>query len=246
LSELAQSYKDAGGARESQATRDLLSQTLRMRTLVASLWTYDANWSASKLPVSQRIDEEKRRYAQAKKEWDQRYSGRTTPILAPADRAHPMPPPLDPPPHADRGADRTFPEYSGDKPPDRSTELKNATAQRYREIYIHSKLMLIDDSMFTLGSANLNLRSFAVDSEINIASDDAHKATDLRQRVWHQHTRGRFDGGGDATEQAAMGDTFDHWEKEGSNNLNKKANGLSLTSFLVKFLDERTSTIRVG
>jgi phosphatidylserine/phosphatidylglycerophosphate/cardiolipin synthase-like enzyme len=106
--------------------------------------------------------------------------------------------------------------------------------------------MIIDDSMFTLGSANLNLRSFAVDSEINIASDDAPKAKDLRQRVWQQHTKGQFDGGGDATDQVAMSKTFDKWEKEAGANLAQKLKGQSLSSFLVKFLDERTSTIRLA
>lgn len=41
-----------------------------------------------------------------------------------------------------------------------------------REIYIHSKLLLIDDTFFTLGSANMNVRSMVSDSEINIATVD--------------------------------------------------------------------------
>ncbi|AMO99099.1 phospholipase D family protein [Collimonas arenae] len=54
----------------------------------------------------------------------------------------------------------------------------------YRQIYIHSKLMIIDDSFITLGSANMNLRSMAGDSEINMVTDDAAKAAELRRRVW--------------------------------------------------------------
>jgi phosphatidylserine/phosphatidylglycerophosphate/cardiolipin synthase-like enzyme len=45
-------------------------------------------------------------------------------------------------------------------------DLKGVRRTRYREIYIHSKLMLISDSFFTLGSANMNQRSMAVDSEL--------------------------------------------------------------------------------
>lgn len=236
LSAMAQSLKDAGGAKESQATRDLLSKSLGMRTLVASLWTYDDHWNQDQLPVAKRIEEEAKTYALKKKEWEER------PFLATARAGDRQPTTLNPPLHANR----PDPGFQGAKPPDRSKELQNATAQRYREIYIHSKLMVIDDSMFTLGSANLNVRSFAVDSEINIASDDALKAQDLRQRVWIQHTKGRFDGGGDATEQAAMAETFKQWTREASDNMKNKKNGDSLTSFLVKFLDERTSTFRAG
>lgn len=221
LSPLALSYEKAGGAKQAQATREVLSKELGMRTLVASLWTYDKAWSVEKLPVSRRIEEDKRKFAQQKKEWDQTFEGRPGPH-----------PPYNPIPTQ--------------RLPDRSQELKNATAQRYREIYIHSKLMIIDDSMFTLGSANLNLRSFAIDSEMNIASDDAPKSADLRKRVWAQHTKGRFDGGGDATDQKVIFETFSLWIKEASDNLINKKKGLSLTSFLVKFLDERTSTIRGG
>lgn len=50
---------------------------------------------------------------------------------------------------------------------------------RYREIYIHSKLLLVDDGFFTLGSANLNQRSMAVDSEIRPAPRDSPAQTDL-------------------------------------------------------------------
>jgi len=232
LSDLAQTYKAASEGKSGQAVRDMLSQALRMRTLVASLWTYDDKWSVSKLPVAQRIDEEKQRYAQQKKEWDRYQAAQNQ---ARADSIN-----------AGGWGTSTDTRVPPSLPPDRSKELKNATAQRYREVYIHSKLMIIDDSMFTLGSANLNLRSFAVDSEINIASDDALKTKDLRQRAWQQHTKGQFDGGGDAADQKVMFETFRRWKDEANNNLNNKRSGLSLSSFLVKFLDERTSVIRGG
>ncbi|MGK5077893.1 phospholipase D-like domain-containing protein [Janthinobacterium sp. HLX7-2] len=40
----------------------------------------------------------------------------------------------------------------------------------YEEIYIHAKVAIVDDAAFTLGSANINLRSMAIDSELNILS----------------------------------------------------------------------------
>ena len=80
---------------------------------------------------------------------------------------------------------------------------------RYREIYIHSKLMLVDDVFMTLGSANLNQRSMAVDSEINIATVDHRVARDLRKRVWRMHSGGLVDGGGGT--KGEIVDAFGKW-----------------------------------
>lgn len=63
-------------------------------------------------------------------------------------------------------------------------------------VYIHSKLLIVDDRRLTLGSANLNNRSMTLDSEINIAwetedddeDDDVAKAIRaLRGRLLHEH-----------------------------------------------------------
>ncbi|PHV16486.1 hypothetical protein CSQ90_12350 [Janthinobacterium sp. BJB303] len=95
---------------------------------------------------------------------------------------------------------------------------------RYREIYIHSKLMLVDDAFMTLGSANLNQRSMAVDSEINIATVDHRVARDLRKRVWRMHSGGLVDGGGGT--KAEIVDAFEKWvELMGAN---RRKNGINL------------------
>lgn len=79
--------------------------------------------------------------------------------------------------------------------------------QRYREIYIHSKLMIIDDCFITLGSANLNARSMVVDSEINIASAEHRLAQDARRRVWGNLAGSDLDGGG----LGQLDDQFKQW-----------------------------------
>jgi len=43
----------------------------------------------------------------------------------------------------------------------------DATCALARYVYIHSKLMIVDDQFFTMGSANLANRSMTLDSEIN-------------------------------------------------------------------------------
>ncbi|MBX9432544.1 phosphatidylserine/phosphatidylglycerophosphate/cardiolipin synthase family protein, partial [Ralstonia pseudosolanacearum] len=38
-------------------------------------------------------------------------------------------------------------------------------------VYVHAKLMIVDDVFMTLGSANINTRSMQVDSELNICHE---------------------------------------------------------------------------
>ncbi|MBI5925492.1 MAG: phospholipase [Aquabacterium sp.] len=59
------------------------------------------------------------------------------------------------------------------------------------EVYIHAKLMLIDDAFMTLGSANINTRSMQTDSELNIAHHRPEITVATRKALWESHTHGR-------------------------------------------------------
>ncbi|MDS0861744.1 phospholipase D-like domain-containing protein [Burkholderia pseudomultivorans] len=109
----------------------------------------------------------------------------------------------------------------------------------YREIYIHSKLMLIDDVFVTLGSANLNQRSMSVDSEINIAATGEEWAAGLRERVFKQNSGGAISGTG---ERELISDTFDEWINKMDENLLSMKNGVGLRGFLLPFEDYRSTT----
>jgi phosphatidylserine/phosphatidylglycerophosphate/cardiolipin synthase-like enzyme len=71
----------------------------------------------------------------------------------------------------------------------------NIVPRRYREIYIHSKLMFVDDVYTTLGSANLNARSMAGDSELNICTEEWAFTKAARKRVWGNLAGADYDGG---------------------------------------------------
>lgn len=58
----------------------------------------------------------------------------------------------------------------------------------YEEIYIHAKVAIVDDAAFTVGSANLNVRSMALDSELNLLSQAMDVAFDLRKKLFKQCT----------------------------------------------------------
>jgi phosphatidylserine/phosphatidylglycerophosphate/cardiolipin synthase-like enzyme len=69
------------------------------------------------------------------------------------------------------------------------TSWWDATMGRYhyRPIYVHSKIAIVDDAWATAGSANLNGRGMATDSEINVSTTDVRAIRELRLRLWAEH-----------------------------------------------------------
>lgn len=163
LNDIARTYMDAGGGKSDEDIQDNLRKTQGLRSLVASLWTFDAK-----------------------------------------------------------------------------------AKDKFREIYIHSKLMLADDSMFTIGSANMNARSFYGDGEINMVTDCPDMSSGLRQEVWAMHSGGGADYDGGDGSMKKLSKTFDNWVKLINLNGNAKANGWSIVGFLTPLMDERTSDTRIG
>jgi phosphatidylserine/phosphatidylglycerophosphate/cardiolipin synthase-like enzyme len=77
--------------------------------------------------------------------------------------------------------------------------------QEWQEVYIHAKLMLIDDAFMTAGSANINSRSMQVDSELNIAHHRPEITAPLRNQQWAKYTGGRASAG------MELLDAYDRW-----------------------------------
>lgn len=72
-----------------------------------------------------------------------------------------------------------------------SLVAKDSPPQEWMPVYIHSKLMIINDIFTTHGSANINTRSMQVDSEMNIAHEWGYVTKALRRRLWNMHTGGQ-------------------------------------------------------
>ncbi len=56
------------------------------------------------------------------------------------------------------------------------------------EVYVHSKVTIMDDVFTIISSANLNTRSMQVDTELGIIMECADVAEGLRKRLWDLHT----------------------------------------------------------
>jgi phosphatidylserine/phosphatidylglycerophosphate/cardiolipin synthase-like enzyme len=58
---------------------------------------------------------------------------------------------------------------------------------RYSLIYVHAKVSIVDDAWFSIGSANLNRRGLATDTEMNVQAISPEAARRLRVRLWTEH-----------------------------------------------------------
>ncbi|OSI25414.1 phospholipase D-like domain-containing protein [Neisseria dumasiana] len=59
----------------------------------------------------------------------------------------------------------------------------------WKEVYVHSKVTVIDDVFTVISSANLNTRSMQVDTELGIFTESKAVAQKLRKDLWKLHTR---------------------------------------------------------
>lgn len=57
---------------------------------------------------------------------------------------------------------------------------------RKKTIYVHSKLLIVDDEFASVGSANANPRSFELDTELNIGWYDPVSVKTLRLDLWRE------------------------------------------------------------
>ncbi|HWD49152.1 MAG TPA: phosphatidylserine/phosphatidylglycerophosphate/cardiolipin synthase family protein [Rhizomicrobium sp.] len=98
-------------------------------------------------------------------------------------------------------------------------------------IYVHDKIMLVDDVWATIGSCNIASQSFYCDSELNAAIWDETVVTNLRDDLFSEHI---------ASDTAGMSarDAMAHYRKIACANASKRENGEAMTG-LAFALDPR-------
>ncbi len=105
--------------------------------------------------------------------------------------------------------------------------------QPWVETYVHAKLMIIDDTFMTLGSANINTRSMEVDSELNIAHHRPEISQPARKALWDLHTG---QAGGVRVSDMPMKDAYRAWSDILRMNSQKKKSGAAPVAPLSAFL----------
>jgi len=105
-------------------------------------------------------------------------------------------------------------------------------------VYVHSKIMIVDDVFLTHGSANLNTRSMGTDSELNICHEHSGVTAPLRRRLWNIHTSGL--GAQDDPREA-----FKQWGSIIKENEKRKDNKDVPYASLVRFMREDPKRTRL-
>lgn len=84
-------------------------------------------------------------------------------------------------------------------------------ATKRRQIYVHSKIMIVDDKWITVGSANIDKNGFRDSSEFNLGITSPRQALELRTRLWQEHLQ-------DSTLDPDFEQGFHAWEKAANEN----------------------------
>ena len=111
--------------------------------------------------------------------------------------------------------------------------------KQWMPVYVHSKIMIVDDVFLTHGSANINVRSMEVDSELNICHENSEATQALRRRLWRIHAKGSEDGESDSPEIA-----FQAWSEIVERNATRQDKKGQPIASLVGFMRESTSQRR--
>ncbi|HTP28250.1 MAG TPA: phosphatidylserine/phosphatidylglycerophosphate/cardiolipin synthase family protein [Anaeromyxobacteraceae bacterium] len=82
-----------------------------------------------------------------------------------------------------------------------------------KDIYIHSKTMIVDDRYVLLGSANISFTSLDFHSEMCALADDPRGAQALRRRLWCEHLCCT-----DASLPVSFAEGADRWQNDGRRN----------------------------
>ncbi|QNT63501.1 phospholipase D-like domain-containing protein [Ralstonia solanacearum] len=96
-------------------------------------------------------------------------------------------------------------------------------------VYVHAKLMIVDDAFMTLGSANVNTRSMMVDSELNICHEHSGVTAPLRKRLWNIHTKGMG-------AQEDVAEAFKTWDRVIARNADRQRDKQAPYASLVGFM----------
>lgn len=96
----------------------------------------------------------------------------------------------------------------------------------WQEVYVHSKVTIMDDTFTIISSANLNTRSMEKDSELGIILQTGEVTRDLRKRLWSLHTKKNAAANPDGMHDYNVAKSaFDVWGRLIKDNLDEKRKG---------------------
>src|SRR5471032_1517862 len=121
--------------------------------------------------------------------------------------------------------------------PEPGSMLSEGEQAFFRGIYVHSKLLVVDDVFSLLSSANINTRSLHTDSELGLAAPDAELAKHWREELWKLHVGKSFN---DDKGRCNATKNFKKWNDVMDKNWENKNKNEPLIAHLTRFWDVET------
>ncbi len=118
----------------------------------------------------------------------------------------------------------------------------------YRDIYIHLKLLIVDDILTVIASANINTRNMWTDSESGISIPDPALAHQIRVELWTMHAKQSVDNTTNNASKVIRCDAranYERWDKLMNNNWKHKAKSEPLECHLTRFWDDQSPNFMV-
>ncbi|WP_238327065.1 phospholipase D-like domain-containing protein [Rodentibacter pneumotropicus] len=113
---------------------------------------------------------------------------------------------------------------------------KKGEKDEVAEVYVHSKVTIMNDVFTVISSANLNTRSMQVDTELGIVMECGEIAEGLRKRLWNLHTnKNGAANPDDMHDYAVAKEAFRIWRELMRANKNAQKEGNSPTCALREF-----------
>lgn len=108
--------------------------------------------------------------------------------------------------------------------------------KKWQEIYIHSKVTMINDVFLTMGSANINTRSMQGDTEMNLALEHGETVKKMRRAIWSLNTKSPTANPESMHLNSTSKVAFKEWQFLIDDNSKRKEAGLSPKQPLTEFL----------
>ncbi|VVO62022.1 phospholipase D-like domain-containing protein [Pseudomonas fluorescens] len=121
--------------------------------------------------------------------------------------------------------------------PEPGSTLAEGEQAFFRDIYVHSKLLVVDDVFSLLSSANINTRSLHTDSELGLAAPDAELAKRWREELWTLHVGESISDDKGRCDAIA---NFEKWNDVMDKNWSRKNKNEPLLAHLTRFWDVET------
>ncbi|WP_367880645.1 phospholipase D-like domain-containing protein [Pseudomonas sp. CVAP len=121
--------------------------------------------------------------------------------------------------------------------PEPGSTLSEGEQAFFRDIYVHSKLLVVDDVFSLLSSANINTRSLHTDSELGLAAPDAELAKHWREELWKLHVGESIN---DSKGRCNAAANFKSWNEVMDKNWENKNKNEPLIAHLTRFWDVET------